>query len=78
VFSLPALSSPFYARGAGVVVVAVEHDAAVRGPTGLVPGDVITAVNDVEVSFKLAMSNSGPTCSCAFRCRVSTSETLKV
>ena len=50
VFSLPSLASPFYVRGGGVVVVSVDHDAAVRGPTGLVVGDVITAVNDVEVS----------------------------
>ena len=43
--ALPWLLAPAFASGSGVHVLSVAPASPVRGPSGLEPGDVITAVN---------------------------------
>ena len=65
---LPHLLLPLYHHRTALVVTQLEHNSSVTGPSGLVAGDVITAVGGVrtrseqdwERALSLAISSSPP------------------
>ncbi len=57
-FSLPGVlvASAIYTAGEGVAIYAVAPDAPVRGPTGLVVGDVVRAINGCPVTDQTSLA----------------------